>query len=154
MSKKDSKKAEPAGSDTVDFTIDPESVKDEYVRIPAYIATLNTVYAQALKIAILAKHRRDKVYAELYNEIVSDADKKPAEATIKQMVMLDDRYTDAVTQYAEAEYKKELAWGRAQAMIAKKDMVVSLGAHVRQELGGSGQGGLDEDRLNEDDDED
>lgn len=141
----------------IDFTIDAESVKDEYTRVPSFIATLNAVYAQALKKAILAKFNRDRVFATISVEIAESAVKKPAEAQIKNMVLLDDRYVAAIHAYANAEEQKSLAAGRAQAMIAKKDMLVSLGAHVRKEF--DGQGGLDSeggelDLKDEDEDDD
>lgn len=151
MSKKKKERDEEL-DDGVDFSIDPENVKDEYTRIPSFIATLNGVYAQSLRIAIMAKLNRDKVYAQIAQDIVADSEKKPAEATIKQMVMLDERYTRAVEQYAVAEERKALAFGRAQAMIAKKEMVVSLGAHVRKELDGI-PGGADENDEDRDEDD-
>lgn len=159
----DEEKEERPLGDGIDFNVNPESVKHEYTRVPSFIATLNAVYAQALRKSILAKFNRDRTFALISGEIVDNAasngDKKPAEQQIKNAVLLDDRYVAAVHSYAAAEEAKALAGGRAQAMIAKKEMLVSLGAHVRKELEGQ-PGGLDTDddddtaSTYEDDDED
>jgi hypothetical protein len=126
-----------------DYEIDPANIKQEYTRVPAYLATLNQVYAQALRDAILAKGHRDLVFAEqaeafLDNEILRLGlnYKKPGEEVIKRAVVLTKEYQRALEKYAEAEYRKAQAGGASAAMVAKKDMLVSLGAHVRQEFDG------------------
>lgn len=123
-------------SDVMDFDIDPEDVKGAYIRIPSYLATLNAVYAKAVGRSIRAKFNRDRTYAEINAEIVEGMDKKPAEAQIKNMILMNPEYEKAVQMYAQAEEEKASAWGRCEAMIAKKEMVQSLGAFVREELGG------------------
>lgn len=135
------------------FNIDPEGVKGEYTHVAPQLALLNEKYAQASATHIMAKHLRDVAYATVYAEITSDAAKKPAEATIKNMILLDDRYQTAVQQYAAAEKAKLRAWGDCDAMRSKKEMLISLGATIRAEQGGQG-GTQDTDPDQDEDDED
>jgi len=135
------------------FNIVPEDVKNEYIRMSPQIARATEEYSEALQAVLETKQYRDETYAMLYMEVCSDADKKPSEGYIRNSILSNSIYQDVCRAYSAAEGQKSRLAGDLEALRTKKDMLVSLGAHVRIELQAEG-GGTRDDAAVEDEDED
>lgn len=118
------------------------------------IARSTEEYAEALQAALDTKQTRDELYSALYMEVCSSSDKKPSEAYIKQAIMADRNYRAACRLYIAAEGQKSRIGGDLEALRTKRDMLVSLGAHVRIELQTHGGGTRDAEDQEEEEDED
>jgi len=137
------------------FDIVPEDVKNEYIRMAPQIARSTEEYAEALQAALEAKQLRDEAYAGLYMDICVSLKKKPPEAYIRNEILTTPEYQEACRDYTAAEGRKSRLAGDLEALRTKKDMLVSLGAHVRLELQAFGGGTRDmESEDDEEDDED
>lgn len=119
--------------------IDDQDLKTEFSRTPGDIAYWNARYGDAIQVALESEEARQRLEAELgleYRERFSGEGKKITEETIKAAVRSDERYRLARRAEMEAEAEKWRARGYALAILAKKDMLMSLGAMVRDELRG------------------
>jgi len=134
------------------FSIVPEGVKEEYIRMAPAIARATEEYSEALGASLEAKNVRDETYAALYQEICGDSDKKPSEGFIKNSILTVQTYQDACRAYNAAEVLKSRLMGDLEGLRTKKDMLVSLGAHVRIEMQADG-GGTREEVIDEDDED-
>lgn len=120
-------------------TIMPEVIQEEFVRVPADLARFNHRYAEAQKVYLRAKHNLDRVEAELYismREAIINAGGKPTEKQIEAGIKVQPAYQAAVDDLVDAEHKKAETYGNVDAVRAKKEMLISLGAHIRSELEG------------------
>lgn len=151
---KPAKGTAPTGRTRPVFDIVPEDVKNEYVRIAPIIARVTEQYSEALEASMAAKQRRDETYAALYMDACADSEKKPSESYLKNFILNTKSYQAVCQKYIEAEGQKSRLMGDLEALRTKKDMLVSLGAHVRLELAASGYGTHDEEGGNSSDDED
>lgn len=142
MSKR-SPSAKGSGRPRPSFGIVPEDVKNEYTRMASQIARSTEEYSEALQAALEAKQLRDEAYASIYMDICVSSKKKPSEAYIRNEIFTTPEYQEACRDYAAAEGRKSRLAGDLEALRAKKDMLVSLGAHVRLELQAYGGGTRD-----------
>ena len=118
-------------------SIDPLSLEEEFVRMPADLAYWNEQYAQAIRDHLYAKHEHDKVRAAVMIELREDASASGAKLTVGDLearVVLDDRVDASHVALIEAEAHKAHMRCRADAVIAKRDMLQSLGAKIRAEM--------------------
>lgn len=126
--------------------IDAFAIQEEYMRLPADLAYWNERYASVHRHWLEMKAKRERVYAErlmvvrqgLQFELDSDPLKK-GRITISEVevgVMRDDAYMAVRDKEISAEAEKIRLWGVLDAIRAKKDMLVSLGAHMRAEMAG------------------
>jgi len=60
--------------------------------------------------------------------------KKPNLDQLKGAALCSQRYIDAKAREATAESERHRARGRVDALSTKRDMLISLGAHIRLEL--------------------
>lgn len=116
--------------------IDPLLLKDEFTKISGHLARYNELYANSLRRHLKAERHKKETYARLYVEKRETAEEKLTEGMIKAMVEMDEEYEQACALAIDAEVEKTRAWGRCEAVRAKKDALISLGAHVRAELSG------------------
>jgi len=144
LSKKPATAKVSSGRVRPSFGIVPEDVKNEYIRMAPQIARATEEYSEALSDMLEKKQQRDEIYAALYQEVCCAADKKPAENTIKYTILAAPSYQDACRAYSTAEVRKAQISGDLEALRTKRDMLVSLGAHVRIELKADGGGTHDE----------
>jgi hypothetical protein len=118
-------------------TITPEAIQEEFVRVPADLAYWTKRFADASKAAAAAKVHRGKMRAFLYLEhrerLLIDVG-KPSEAHIDSCITCDDRMAQAEAALVDAEARKAELWGFVEAVRAKREMLVSLGAQLRAEL--------------------
>ena len=121
-----------------EFTIDPERIRQEFVRIPAQMARANQVYADALGAYLRAEAKLKEVHARCYlstREAAEDAGEKLTEAAMKARIETTTSYLFAVSKSIDAEMAKVRAQGQAESVREKCRALQSLGAHVRAELG-------------------
>lgn len=116
--------------------IDPLLLKDEFAKLPGQLAHYNELFAQALRKYLRAERRRKETFARLYLEKRESAEEKLSEGMIKAMVESDEEYEQACLHEIDTEVDKAKLWGICEAIRAKKDALISIGAHVRAELGG------------------
>ncbi len=119
-----------------DFSIAPESVKHEYTLMSASLARQGELLAEASRDAATAKAAKEQRYAEVYIALLEDSEgeKKPPEAVLKAKVLTNASYQASVQKYIIADYERSKISSDMEALRTKRDMLVSLGAHIRLEL--------------------
>lgn len=118
-------------------TIEPMALEEEFVRVPADLAYWGARWADAVKEASLAKLRRNEVEAAIdseYRAAAAASGEKVTEKVIASRVAADDRMRAIEIDLIESEARAARARAFADAVRAKKDMVVSLGSQVRAEM--------------------
>lgn len=119
-------------------SINADRINEEFTRLPGDVAYLAELYSQANRAHLVAKAELEFSEARLslmYREAAQDAGKKSTEGSIKEQVLGDHSYQADRLAMIEAESNKQTCRGRLDAVLAKKDMLVSLGATLRAELG-------------------
>ena len=115
----------------------PEAVQEEFVRVPADLAYWNAKYAVALRVFLKAKTYEKQLEALLsieHREVLLK-NGKATEKAVEQVVNSDERMVEARNSLIDAEVNKVHVWGILDAIRTKKEMLISLGAHIRQEMG-------------------
>lgn len=124
----------------------PEALEEEYVRISADMAYWDEMYSRALHRHLALKRNEKKFTAMLKIEhrerlFAEGAGKKSGsgrvtDSMVEAAVEIDDRMVDFNTQRVDAEVEMIRLRGFVEAIHAKKEMIVSIGAHVRKEMDG------------------
>ena len=120
-------------------TIDPLQISAEYIRLPGDLAYWNAQYAEALRAFLRAELSRKVLWARLEPMIrgsIIAKGGKPTEAQVKAAVDGNSDYVEALEAEVEAEVQKNEIYGCLDAIRSKKEMLISLGAHMRAELEG------------------
>jgi hypothetical protein len=118
-------------------TIEPLALEEEFLRVPADLAYWGARFADAQKEAALAKLHRDEVEAAIDKEHRSDAaamGEKVTEKVISSRVQTDERMKAIELSLIDAEALAMRTKAFADAVRAKKDMVIALGSQVRAEM--------------------
>lgn len=114
------------------FEITPDNIEEEFRAISGNYAYYLAVAADANKAYLQAKAEFTRVESQLFLEI-----RETNKGTLDQiwaMVRTDPRYMEAKYAFIDAEISKDRTKGIAEAIRAKKDMLVSLGAFIRAEM--------------------
>lgn len=129
-------------SDSINIV--PEMIEEEYTRLPGDIGYWNAQFARAVRTHLMAKRLVKKTEARLtlkYSrppELLGDALpgpwKQPSVAQLEALVQNDDELEQAEQCLIEAEVEKTRIYGIVEAVRAKREMIVSLGAHLRIEM--------------------
>lgn len=120
-------------------TIEPLAIQEEYIRLPADMSYWNARYADAVRGHLLAKHELERVEAQQQleqREKLAAEGKKPTEAMVSSAVLMSDEYNKAKLASIEAEVAKTRAAGRVDDLHSKREMLISMGAHIRKEMDG------------------
>lgn len=132
-------------------TVRPESLEEEFRRLPAELAYWNAKYAAAYRALALAEaHRRSvtsRTHLEMRERLKSVTEeelaktpkaklRQPTVGDIEALVEGDELVILARRAELEAECEKVRIQGAVEAVRTKKDMLVSLGAHIRAEMEG------------------
>lgn len=124
-------------------TIEQADLQGEFVRVSSDLSYWNHRYAESCKRLLLAELARKKLHAALWLENKVDtlgkSGKAPTLDDLKAMVELDINYREAKAEEIEAEVEKEELRGVVEAIRTKKEMLISLGAHIRAEMNGNPQ---------------
>lgn len=118
-------------------TIEPMALEEEFIRVPADLAYWGARWADAQRDAALAKLRRNEVEAAIdaeYRAEAAGSGEKVTEKVIASRVAGDDRMRAIEVELIEADARASRARAFADAVRAKKDMVVALGSQVRAEM--------------------
>lgn len=120
-------------------TIEPMALQEEFISVPAHLAYWNSQYAAAFEAHVMEKLKREQVYRALYGayhaQLVSErGGKAPTISDVDSRVEPDARMIEARRSEALAESEKVRLQGICEAVRAKRDMVISLGAHIRAEM--------------------
>jgi hypothetical protein len=139
--------------------IDPLALEKEFIEIPAQIAYFGAVYGRSIGEHLRAEIRRKKLWGlvvmqarddlEIENDRAairetSDATKenrKPKDVKIRiTESMVESRaqqsklWEDAQLDEARAEVHRETSKSNLAAILAKKDMLIQMGANARAEM--------------------
>lgn len=120
--------------------IDPLALQEEFVRMPSDIAYWNERYSDAYRASLLAKAELERAEAILTiqtrEELILNGNARPTELVVTSTVTNDARYQAARGTYVEAEVERVRVNGILDALRTKREMLVSLGAHIRAEMRG------------------
>lgn len=120
-------------------TIVPEALQEEYVRLPADLAYWNKRYADAYEEVAKAKVGLSRLEALLRihhrNELVAD-NAKVTESMVDAAVSGDERFQRAQDDLIAADVRRVTMQGNVDAVRAKREMIVSVGAQIRAEMAG------------------
>lgn len=119
-----------------DMPTTPEDIYGEFLRLPGHLARALAVYADAAAAVLRAERERDREWARMYLACKATTP-KPTEEVAKAMVELQPAYQAADDALADAQAHKLRSHAAVEAVKAKQDMLVSLGAHLRAELKGN-----------------
>lgn len=117
--------------------IDPNNIQGEFVNLPGELAYWCTQYAEAVEAYLTKKAAFEVKEAELASAIRAKLDltgKKATEATIEEGVHTHPEWLVSRTELLKAEGNKLRVNGIVSAVEAKREMLVSLGAHIRMEM--------------------
>ena len=123
--------------DEIKLSIDPLAISEEFCETPATLAYWNAQYAEAVGPHLRAKANVERVYAETYRKVreeYADRGLKATETMVNTSVETDSDYALAREQLISAEVEKIKLRGRVEAITTKRDMLISLGAHIRAEM--------------------
>lgn len=117
--------------------IDPEALEEEFLACPADIAYLGALHARAigeqLRAEGKAKRIRGLVYVQTRQRLI-DAHGKATEAHIEAEVDQDKRVVLADAEEIDAQVTLTKAKADFAAVMAKRDMLVQMGATYRAEM--------------------
>lgn len=118
--------------------IEPLAIEEEYIRLPSDLAYWSAELARAIEQSALAKNARELTAAEVAGEKREDLHalngKAPTVAQVEEAVTTDHRYQKAKHAEITTESRRMEILGTVEAIRAKRDMLISLGAHIRAEL--------------------
>lgn len=115
----------------------PEAIQEEYVRLPSDLAYWGQRYTDALRVFLGAKLDMDRTEARVKILCRAELNAKEGKVTESMVSAAVDQHPDmekARLALIEAEVEKARLGNVLDAIRAKKDMLVSLGAHVRSEM--------------------
>ena len=118
--------------------IDPSKVTEEFVRVPSDLAFWSERYNDAAEAYLRAKMLRDKCAAEVELQVRRAAmvhGEKLTESIVQARAAVDEECNAVNLAVIEAEANKNRLRSTVDAILAKKDMLVSVGAHLRAEMG-------------------
>jgi hypothetical protein len=121
------------------LNIDEVHLNDEFVRMPALIASAAARQSEATYDYQLAKIERERTRARLwtsYHASLLDNKERPTEARVESLIEQNEEMFQARLRELTAERTKNEAAAYAEAMRTKRDMLVSLGANYRAEMQG------------------
>lgn len=142
-------------------SITPEALSEEFARVALDLAYWNAQFAEALRSYRIAELEQKRTRAMLYikhrtllqEAAFQDAQSAPTEfdakgkpkaakvdrvteAQVDAAVLLDPAMVECDNNLIVTEVEKEKVRGALDAVRAKREMVVSLGAHIRAEMAG------------------
>jgi hypothetical protein len=118
-------------------TIRPHEMADECVRLPTDMALWSERYAQALERTLSADSATKTAYTRAYEALLMSEDRsgKPMpDGKAKELAKRDRDYVIAAMDEVEALGEKARVWGILEAIRAKRDMLIELGATRRREM--------------------
>lgn len=119
--------------------VSPENIQSEYTRIMNEFGYYLSVATEAHRDYLMAKasleNFRAKLFASTKRKLEDDGEKS-GDKLVEQMVRADSRLEAKVQDVIEAQISREQTHNACTILSTKRDMLISLGAHVRTEMGG------------------
>lgn len=119
--------------------IDEQDISKEYTRFAAVYGYFASMLARADRALAIADARTEQAYAEA-DDFWREENKgeKMTEARIKSLIMLDEKYIQTKDAEIQAKYNHQVIKALVNALDKKGEMLISLGAHIRQEANMTG----------------
>lgn len=121
-------------------SIDDVALDEELMKAPGDIAYWNALFTDALRSYLLEKHEcaivRAKARLRIKADTLKDKTTKYTVDDINALLDTDDVVSEADIKLVHAEATKDKYKKFAEAVVAKKDMLQSLGAKLREEMRG------------------
>ena len=117
--------------------INPVALQTEFVQLSGHLAYWTQQYAEAQTQAATAKAALEQLEAKISLDHRTDREikgMKATEALLSELVHTDDRWIKAKRAHILADGNRLKVSGIVDAIHAKKDMLVTLGAHMRAEM--------------------
>tara|TARA_Y100000590_G_scaffold378517_1_gene445502 strand:- start:20 stop:469 length:450 start_codon:yes stop_codon:yes gene_type:complete len=117
--------------------INPLNIDEHFRKVPAELAYYNQQYADSFDKYLRAKMLCERAHAEAYKRISQDAESEGRRVTVSALeaaVLMDMSFQMAKEDLVEAESEKQRLRGKVEVVSAKKEMLISLGAHIRVEM--------------------
>jgi hypothetical protein len=120
----------------IDF--EPQLIDEEFTRLSGDLGYWNELLADAAKALLLAEWEDKKAEAKLYLLFKEphEGKKPPTEAAVDAAIKCDPNYEKVHLAYIEAQYEHTQISGRVKTISKKSEMLVSMGAQIRQERDG------------------
>ncbi len=136
-------------------TLDRVHLMEEFTRVSSDMAYWSRNYALAhreyLRSKLLLTRARALAYAEARALLVAQYG-KATQKDIDASVASHDRVQEAEAAMVEAEFNRECLKGNVEAVRSKRDMLITVGAHIRAEMSGSPRINTQHHKPPEDDD--
>ena len=117
--------------------LEPMALEEEFIRLPADLAYWNNRYAEVYRYWLERKLITAKLSAErkgeLRAEMLIDA-KRVTISEVEDALTVDPGYQQAMAKQNAADAEKVRLHGVLDAIRTKRDMLISLGAHMRAEM--------------------
>lgn len=123
------------------FRIEEANLVTEYANQAATYAHFSTLVAQAEFEAAQAENLKDMEYAaadENWRKSLQEIGEKFTEASVRSLVLQDAEYQKCVEKALETQRNFKVLRALARALEQRADMLVSMGAHLRAEMGMTG----------------
>jgi len=121
-------------------SIDSMALQTEFERTPNDFAYWSNRYAEVYRHHALCKQKRELVEATLQIEIRDQNEigrgAKMTVGEVEARIAKSTLYIDAKLAEAEADAERVRLAGVVEAMRTKREMLISLGAHIRAEMAG------------------
>lgn len=119
-------------------TVNDNDISGEYMRVPGDLAYFVKKYAEAEYAYLAAKAEVDRqkggAYERARKDLEEDPDvKKATEKMVEARAANDALLVGALEDLAFASSQRKLFDGYVDAVKTKRDMLISLGAHMRKE---------------------
>jgi len=130
---------EEAGYIEAAVTVNDSDISGEYMRVPGDLAYFVKKYAEAEYAYLAAKAEVDRqkggAYERARKSLEEDPDikKAPTEKMVEARAANDTLLMGALEDLAFASSQRKLYDGYVDAVKSKRDMLISLGAHMRKE---------------------
>jgi hypothetical protein len=120
----------------IDF--EPALIDEEFTRLSGDFGYWNEKLADAGKEVLLCEWQEKKTEAQLYLQFKEPAEgkKPPTEAAVEAAIRTHPNYEAVHLKHIEAIYAHSQLQGRVKTISKKADMLVSMGAQLRQEREG------------------
>jgi hypothetical protein len=126
-----------------DLPINESNITAEFIVQPELFAWWATVMELAKDLVAREKYRLDRLYAITDHNVrkfYNDNKQKVTEKIVENEVITDEEYQKAKLEYLEAKKQLGLLLAGKEAMVQRKDMLISIGANMRAQDGVSNPG--------------
>jgi len=118
--------------------IESFTIEEEFIRLPGDLAYWNNKYADVYQYWLERKQVTAEVTARRSSEIREDMTaakgKRPLVSEVDDALTMDPAAQQAKMKEIAAEAEKVRLYGIMDALRSKREMLISLGAHMRAEM--------------------